>query len=283
MFVVAGVTGHVGANAANELLNQKQKVRVIVRDARKGEAWAKRGAEVSVGSLDDKAFLTKALTGATGVFLLVPPNFAVPDFRAYQHKLADVMVSAVKDSAVPHVVLLSSIGADLEAGTGPIVALNYLERKLRDTRTKLTAVRAGFFMENVAMNLGVAKAQGIYPNFMDEHVAMPMVATKDIGAQIAKALVEPAAKSTVIDVTGPAYTAGQVAGVLSERLNKPVKVVNIPQQGWLDGLLQGGLSKDVAALYVEMYTAFSKGLARPIGDRTVHGTTRLEEVIKALT
>jgi uncharacterized protein YbjT (DUF2867 family) len=282
MFVVAGVTGHVGASAAHELLSKGQKVRVIARDAKKAEPFAKQGAEVLVGSLEDKAFLTKALGGAAGAFLLLPPNFAAPDFRAFQHKLADVLVAAVKDSAVPHVVLLSSIGADLEAGTGPITALHYLERHLRDTGTKLTAIRAGFFMENTAMNVGTAKAQGISPNFMDESVAMPMVATKDIGHQVAQALLEPAAKSTVIDITGPAYTAAQVAALIAERIGKPVKVVTIPEPGWLGALMQGGLSKDIAGLYVEMYTAFSKGLARPCGDRMAQGTTTLEEVLKTI-
>ncbi len=51
MYVVAGVTGHVGSVVAKDLLAGKHKVKVIVRSAEKGAAWSKQGAEVAVGAL----------------------------------------------------------------------------------------------------------------------------------------------------------------------------------------------------------------------------------------
>src|SRR5262245_22567326 len=72
MFVVAGVTGHVGSVVAERLLAKGQKVKVIVRDAAKGAAWSKKGAEVAAGTLEDTAFLTGALRGASGFFALLP-------------------------------------------------------------------------------------------------------------------------------------------------------------------------------------------------------------------
>jgi hypothetical protein len=44
MYVIAGVTEHVGSVAAKELLAKKKPVKVIVRDAKKGETWSKQGA-----------------------------------------------------------------------------------------------------------------------------------------------------------------------------------------------------------------------------------------------
>ena len=44
MYVVAGVTEHVGSVAAKELLAKKKPVKVIVRDAKKSETWSKQGA-----------------------------------------------------------------------------------------------------------------------------------------------------------------------------------------------------------------------------------------------
>jgi len=44
MYVIAGVTEHVGSVAAMELLAKKKPVNVIVRDAKKGETWSKQGA-----------------------------------------------------------------------------------------------------------------------------------------------------------------------------------------------------------------------------------------------
>jgi len=44
MYVIAGVTEHAGSVAAKELLAKKKPVKVIVRDATKGETWLKQGA-----------------------------------------------------------------------------------------------------------------------------------------------------------------------------------------------------------------------------------------------
>src|SRR5262245_26563150 len=107
MYVVAGVTGHVGSVCAKGLLAKKHKVRLIVRADAKGAEWSKQGAELAIGALNDRAFLAKTLTGATGFFtLLPPPPFTEPDFYGSQRKLADTIGAAVKESGVPHVVML---------------------------------------------------------------------------------------------------------------------------------------------------------------------------------
>jgi uncharacterized protein YbjT (DUF2867 family) len=76
MYAIAGVTGNTGSVVAETLLAQGKPVRVIVRDAAKGEPWRANGAEVAVASLDDAAALTRALTGVEGAYLLIPPNLS---------------------------------------------------------------------------------------------------------------------------------------------------------------------------------------------------------------
>lgn len=279
MYVIAGATGHVGSVAAEELLAKKEPVRVIVRSEDKGAPFVEKGAEIVVGSLDDEAFLTKALTGAQGAFVLIPPNFGVDDFKAYQRKLSDRIGAAVEKSKVPHVVLLSSIGADRKEGLGPIAGLNYLEGVLQKTGTKLTALRPGAFMENVAMSLPPAKEHGIYPSFLPKTVPMPMIATRDIGVEAARALLDPPDENRIIDIIGPAYSADDVAELLGQRLGKTLEVQEIPPEGWVDALKQGGLRTDFAELYAEMYDGFSKGRARPVGDQLVAGKTTLDKVL----
>jgi NAD(P)H dehydrogenase (quinone) len=45
MYTITGITGKVGGALAQTLLASGQPVRGVVRDARKGEAWASRGCE----------------------------------------------------------------------------------------------------------------------------------------------------------------------------------------------------------------------------------------------
>lgn len=283
MFVVAGVTGHVGKVVSEELLRQKQKVRVLVRSADKGAPWSKEGAEVAVGSLDDQAFLTKALGGAQAFFTLLPPNYEAADFFATQKKTADAIAGAVKASGVPHVVMLSSIGADHPKGTGPIKGLYYLESALRATGVTLSAVRAASFQENVGMSIGPAKEMGIFPSFAasaDDPV--PLIATKDIGALAVRLLLHNPGKSEAIDLVGPTYSDRQVADKLGAALGKRLRVAEIPPAGAIEALMKGGMPKPLAELFAEMYAAGNEGLLMPAGNRMEHGSTTLDDTIRQI-
>ena len=283
MFVIAGVTGHVGSVVAKELLAKGQKIKVLVRDAAKGATWSSQGAEVAVGALDDSASLTAALKGASGFFTLLPPNYQSTDFYAEQRKTADSIAAAVKASGVPHVVLLSSVGADLETGTGPIKGLHYLEKALHATGVKLTAIRAGYFQENAGNALAPARHMGIFPNMSPSaDYPMPMIATHDIGVLAAKELLAKPAKSEVVDLHGPAYSIRQVAEKLGEALGKPLKVLDVPPEGQVTAMIQGGFSQHIAEIFAEMYAGFASGKVKPSGDRMVQGTTTIDGVIKSL-
>lgn len=283
MFVIAGATGHVGSVVAKELLAKKQRVRVIVRSAEKGERFSKDGADVAVGSLDDQTFLMDALKGATGFFALLPPDFTNPDVFGWQRQQADRMAAAVKANKVPHVVLLSSIGADLESGTGPIRGLYYFEKVLRATGTTLTAIRACFFQENVANSIDSARKAGIFPNFAPPaDVPMPMIATRDIGGLAAESLLSPSKKSENVDLLGPPYTNRQVAEKLGAALGKKLQVMDIPQSSWTKTMIDAGIPSHVAESLAEMYRAAAAGLIRPMGDRVVQGKTSIDAVISTL-
>lgn len=281
MYVIAGVSGHVGSVVASELLAKGKAIKVIVRDSEKGKAWSSKGAEVAVGSLADSGFLAQALKGATGFFTLLPPDFGAAHIFEYQKRTSDAIAGAVKHTKVSHVVMLSSVGAELESGTGPIRGLNYLEKVLGETGTQLTAIRAGYFQENVGNMLAPAKAQGIFPNFTpSQDYPMPMIATQDIGVLAAECLLAPQAET--IDLVGPAYSIRQLAEKLGSALGKPLQIVDVPPEQHVGAMLQAGMPAPWAESFAEMYAAFGAGKVTPKGDRLVQGTTTLDEVIKTL-
>src|SRR5690349_10539102 len=139
MYAIAGVSGNTGSVVADTLLAQGKKVRVIVRDAAKGEAWKARGAEVAVAALEDRAALTKALTGVEGAYLLVPPRMGSNAPLEENAAVIESMAAAVTAAKVPHVVVLSSVGAHHPSGTGPIQSAHRAEQVLGKTGAALTA------------------------------------------------------------------------------------------------------------------------------------------------
>src|SRR5271167_4450539 len=81
MFAITGITGNIGGKVANNLLAAGERVRAVMRDVSKGDAWVERGCEVAKADITDAADLASAFKGAEGVFILVPPYFdPLPDF-----------------------------------------------------------------------------------------------------------------------------------------------------------------------------------------------------------
>jgi len=259
MFVVAGVTGHTGRAVAETLLAQGEPLRVLVREAGQAVAWKERGAEVAVVSLADAAALAQALAGARGAYLLLPPRYDAEDMLAVQRTMSEAMAQAVRKSAVPHVVLLSSLGAELSEGTGPIKGLHQLERVVGKAAKNLTVLRAGYFFENFASVLPAVQA-GALPTFLTPGHALRMVATADVGRAAAEALLEPATGSRIIEVTHPRdYTPEDVARELSAVLGRTVTLQPGPLDAVVPAFTGMGFPQSVAELVREMIGALNQG------------------------
>jgi uncharacterized protein YbjT (DUF2867 family) len=282
IFVVAGATGHVGSVVARELLAAGHRVRAIVRGVEKAKALAGQGAEVLAGDLSNVSFLTPALRGADGAFLLLPPPANdTPDVRALQDRVAHAEAAAVNESGVRHVVLLSSWGAEKPYGTGPIVGLHVLEEALKKTGAISTFLRAGSFTENLLHMLPAAQHQGILPNFFPPERQLASIATRDIAAAAVRALLAPPAATQVVYVLGThEYSALDQAAYLSKKLGKEIKLLNLPVSAASGAIQQGGVGASLADLMQEMYEGAMKGLlgVEP-GHRVEKGTTTLEQAL----
>ena len=282
IFVVAGATGHVGSVVARNLLTAGHKVRAIVRSVERAKVLAGQGAELVSGELSDASFLTRTLRGADGAFLLLPPppNDS-PDVRAFQDRVAHVEASAVAESGVRHVVLLSSWGAEKPSGTGPIVGLHVLEEALKKTGVLSTFVRAGSFTENLLAMLPAAQHQGVLPNFFPPEHKVATIATRDIAAVAVRSLLKPPATSEIVYVLGSReYNAIDQAAYLSKKLGREIRLLNLPVSAASGAMQQGGVATSMANLYQEMYEAATTGLLgiEP-GHRVERGSSTLEQAL----
>jgi uncharacterized protein YbjT (DUF2867 family) len=286
MYAITGVTGHTGSVVAETLLAQGKQVRVVVRDAAKGERWQARGSEVAIADLGNTAALTRAFAGTEGAYVLLPPNVTSTDPIGTHAKITASITEAVRASGVPHVVLLSSVGAQHPDETGPIQTLHRAERELATTGAGLTAVRAAYFQENWAASLGTVESGTVY-SFLPTDLRFPQVATVDIGRTAAAALVEgaPRGQKRVIELAGPSEVSGDdVAAALTKILGKPVTVQAAPLDAVVPTFTSFGLSKEIAELYREMYAGIVSGRVdwERGKARAVRGTATIDQTLRAL-
>jgi uncharacterized protein YbjT (DUF2867 family) len=284
MFVVAGASGKTGKVVAETLLARGGKIRVLVRDPVKGAEWRRRGAEVAMASFEDGPALAPAMEGAAGLYTLLPETLGGEDFHAHRRRMTEGLARAVTESGVPHVVFLSTIAAALPEGNGPAKDLHVAEKMLRAAAPVVTVIRASYFQENVLAALPAARYEGIYPSFLPSaQIAFPTVATCDVGRLAARCLLEPPPRSEVIDLVGPMYSIAQLATKLGSALGKDLRVVDVPPAAQLDVLMtKGGLPRQLAEAFVEMFACVGSGRVTPQGDRMVPATTTIDDMLDAI-
>ncbi len=283
MYVIAGVSGHTGSVVARTLLAAGQPVRVLVRDAAKGEPWRALGAEVAVGDIGDEAALTKALTGATGAYLLLPPPaWTQTGIPADRKAKTAALLGAVRAARPGHVVLLSSVGAELVTGTGPIQYIHPLEEGLRASGVPTTFLRCSSFMENWAGMLPGAIAGGALYYGVTEGLTFAQVATEDIGKTAAQLLLEGPQGVRIVELAGPADLSLQdVAATLSKVAGKPIQGVSVPPAAMVEALVGQGASAELAASFGELAAGINSGAIRFHGTPR-RGTITLEQRLRSL-
>jgi uncharacterized protein YbjT (DUF2867 family) len=285
MYAVLGITGNTGAAAAAALLDAGQEVRALVRDPDKAASWRRRGVELQTGGVEEAGSLRALFTGVAGAFALVPPQPAHPHPIAWYAQVAEAIRDAATASGLPRLVFLSSEGAHLPSGTGPIRGAHEGERILQDLpATRVTVLRPTYFQENWASVLGLATAQGILPTFLaDVDKRRAMVATRDIGATAAALLLDPDPPA-LVELEGPEpYSARDAAALAGHAAGREVTPVVVPRDAWVDTLTGAGLGRPYAELLAEMYDSINAGHVRRSGAGELRrGPTPLGETIAAL-
>jgi len=277
MYVVLGASGNTGHVVANNLLAGGQKVRVVGRNAAHLQPLAEKGAETFIADVTDAGALAKAFDQADAAYVMIPPNTTSTDPLGYSNQVGDAIAAAVQNAGTKNVVALSSIGADKASGTGPVLGLHNLEQKLNQIiGANVLHLRATYFMENTLPQAGAIRKMGSAAGPFRPDLKLPMIATRDIGAAAADALLNPSVRGKQTrELLGPRdLTYTEVATIIGRAIGKPdLKYVQLPDDQFRGFLVQMGMSDQFARLLLEMTAALNSGYMRALESRTPQNTT----------
>ena len=277
MYVITGATGHTGRVAAEKLLATGAKVRVIGRDAKRLEQFSREGAEAVVADMTDAAALEKACSGARAVYAVMPPNLSAPDVRAYQEQVTDSLAAAIRKNGVGYAVALSSTGADKTYGTGPVMGVHGLEKKLGSIDgLNVLSLRCGYFMENLLPQVGIVQSLGFMAGPVRPDVPLPMIATSDIGETAAESLakLDFVGKQTRELLGARHVTYTEAARIIGAAIGKPdLTYRQVPASVLKPAMMQMGMSSNMVDLLLEMSDALNTGHMKSQEPRSARNTT----------
>ena len=278
MITVLGASGNTGGRVVRRLRESGESVRAVGRDAGRLADAAAHGAEPHVADITDRAALAQALRGADAAYVLMPLDLAAPGYRAQQEQVGTAIAGALADAAVPHVVALSSLGAELPTGTGFLETLHDQEQRLATLDATVVLLRPGLFFESFLPSPAPMLATGVHHDTIDPDVALPMVATADIGDAAAALLRDPGAAG-VRELPGPEeLTVPDAVGRLGEAIGRPgLRYERPPEDVMRAVLVEAGLPADLTEEHLAMNAAFNRGDVRRHGLHVLEAPTTIEE------
>ncbi|AFD07675.1 NmrA family NAD(P)-binding protein [Solitalea canadensis] len=281
-FTITGSLGNIGNPLTQLLVAAGHKVIVVSSSADRTAAIEALGAQAAIGSVSDALFLKDAFNRADAVFAMTPPNMGGQDVIANTIQAGKALASAIREAGVKRVVMLSSVGADLPGGNGPIASLHNIEKLYNELpNVSITFLRAGYFYTNFYNDIPLIKGMGIIGSNFPATTRIPLVHPNDIAAAVAEELQKTTTGKNVRYIVSDVRTPADLAKVLGTAIGKSeLPWVEFTDEQSLQGLMQAGLPEEIAKLYTEMGTGFRSGKIQAdfeLNDSPVTGATKLEE------
>lgn len=261
-YVLTGGSGHITRPLAQELIEAGHSVKIIGRNALNLQDLVLKGAVAVTGSVEDPEFLANSFKDADAVYTMVPPYFGAADWKAWIGNIGKNYADAIKLAGVQKVVNLSSIGAHLAEGCGPVSGLYRVEQELNQlVNVDIVHLRPAFFYYNHLSNIPMIKSAGITGGNYGKGTNLPMVAPVDI-AQIAAGYLNDLTFTgkTEAYIVSDIKTTDEIAQILGNAIGIPeLPWIDFSDEQLLSGLVGAGLPEEVAKNYVEMGAAIRTG------------------------
>ncbi|MFY8036226.1 MAG: NAD(P)H-binding protein [Cyclobacteriaceae bacterium] len=286
-YVITGSIGHISKPVIQKLIQSGHTVSVITSSADRSTDISALGAQPLVGSIEDRTFITNSFSGADAVYLMIPPKWTLTGgWLEYQKTVADHYIHAIRSNHVKNVVLLSSVGAHMRKGSGPVDGLGYTEEQLltlKDVNVKM--LRPSYFFYNLFSMAGMIKNMNIMgSNYGSSDEKLVLAHTSDIADVVAEELLGLTFTGhTVRYIASDERHPKEIADVLGAAVGKPgTPWVEFTDEQALQGMLQSQLPATIANGYVELGVALRTGKMQEDywKNKPQLGKVKLEDFVK---
>jgi uncharacterized protein YbjT (DUF2867 family) len=264
MIVITTPAGRIGRQVLGDVLESGAPVRVIARDPSRLAAGAAERVEVVQGSHGDIDVLDRAFAGADAVFWVVPPDPRAESVEAAYVDFTRPACDAFKRHEVKRVVGVSALGRGtaVAGNAGLVTASLAMDDLIAGAGVSYRALTMPTFMESLLSQAGRIKEEGVFCSPISGDRKLPACATRDIAAAGTRLLLDDSwSGQGSVSVLGPEdLSAGDMARIMSEVLERPVRFQQITGEALKGALTERGMSEAMAQGMVDMMLAKDEGL-----------------------
>jgi uncharacterized protein YbjT (DUF2867 family) len=264
VIVITTPTGKIGQQVLEHVLGSSDSIRVIARDTSRLSSQTRQRVDVVSGSHGDADVVNTAFAGADSVFWVVPLNPRAVSVDAAYVEFTRPACDALKRHHVKRVVGISALGRGTPwaAHAGLVTASLKMDDLIASTGVSYRAVTNPSFMDNLLRQVEAIKTQGAFFLPIDGNLEQPSACTRDIAATAARLLLDHSWSGVGnAPVLGPEdLSYNDMAQIMSEVLDMPVRFQQISPEAYKSRLLQAGMSEAIAQANVDMWVAYNQGL-----------------------
>jgi uncharacterized protein YbjT (DUF2867 family) len=286
-YIITGSIGHISKPIVAGLIKAGKQVTVVTSSPERVAEIEKLGAKALVGQVQDSAFVTTAFKNADVVYTMIPPIWETGNWKASQLEVAKNYADSIKTNEVKHVVNLSSIGAHVGKGIGPVDALHDFEKMLNNiSGLSVKHLRPSFFFYNLMAQIGLIKQAGVMGANYGDGEKLFLVHPKDIaGAALEELLKLNFTGNSIRYIIGDERSGKEIATVLGNAIGKNLNWVVFTDEQQKQGMLQAGLSETHANGYTDMGQAIREGVMQDDArkNKPALASTKLEDFAKEFT
>ncbi|PBI87140.1 potassium transporter peripheral membrane component [Flavobacterium sp. ACN2] len=282
--IISGSLGNIGKPLTAQLVKSGHDVTVISSTADRKDAIENLGAKAAIGSVSDADFLSKTFTGADALFAMTPPNMGGVNIIKNTTDAGAAFAKAIQETKIKRVVMLSSIGADLPTGNGPIAGLYNIEKIYEKLDVSITFLRAGYFYFNFFNDIPMIKGAGIMGANFPASNSIPLVHPEDIAAAAAEELQKTQEGKNIRYIISDVKTPSEIVKAFGSAIDKPeLPWIEFTDEQYFGGMTQAGVPEEMAGLYTEMGTGLrNETIAADFlnNDGNATGKIKLEDFAK---
>ncbi|MES0129956.1 SDR family oxidoreductase [Mesorhizobium sp. M0029] len=258
--LVTGASGQLGRGVINHLLDTLKipanRIIATTRTPANLADLAVRGVVVRAADFNDPQSLAEVFAGADRALVISTNELEVQGKRREQQLAA---VTAAKQAGVGHLLYTSM--PNPEPGSPVVFAPDHYdtEQAIKASGIPYTIFRNGWYNENLFMALPQVLASGQWYTSAGDG-AISYGTRDDFAAAIAAGLASDSSESATYTLTGPsAYTAAEVAALVTEVTSKPIKVIQLSDEALTEGMKSAGLPEPFAKVLVSFDAAARAG------------------------
>lgn len=248
MILITGAAGKTGQAIIRASVDRKATVRAFVyRDEYVAVVKELGAKEAIVGDLRDEAAFRQAADGVHAIYHICP-NMS-PDEIA----ISRTAIAAARASGVRHFVYHSVLHPQTEAMPHHWHKMR-VEEMLFESRLDFTVLQPAAYMQNILAGWTMIVEQGIYRVPYPVETRLGLVDLADVAAAAAIALTEPGHTGATYELAGSeVLTQVEVASILSDVLERPVRAEQIPITDWIQQAHIAGLGAYQIETLVKMF------------------------------